>query len=215
MSPEIHLQEAHLKERIIENAWDRFRTDGFVRVSVDEIASALAMSKKTFYKVFESKEQLVEHIVERMMGEIATQLDRIARADTSFVNKLGELLGYMATVPSRVGFPLMQDIQRHLPQLWKRVEQFRAERINETFGRLLEQGISENYIRPDLNKRLFLLAYLATVQQVMQPAVLSNESFSARDAAQGIMEIFFAGAFTERGRKEFASLRAHISSSTV
>ena len=37
----------------------RFLDAGFRRVSVDELTSDLAMSKRTFYRIFDSKEDLV------------------------------------------------------------------------------------------------------------------------------------------------------------
>lgn len=204
-----------LKDRIIESAWERFRTDGFAKVSIDEITAALVISKKTFYKVFESKEHLVEQMVHRKMGEIAANIERIVSSDASFVSKLSALLSFMATVPARVGVPMMHDVQRHLPRLWKRIEQFRVERVPQMFSLLLDQGVQEGYIRPEMNKRVFLLAYMAAVQQIMQPTVLANESFSAREAIRGIMELLFVGAMTERGRKEFSSTAVQESSFNV
>jgi hypothetical protein len=48
------------------------------------------------------------------------------------------------------------------------------------------------------------MAYLGAVENIMQPNVLSQESFSARDALQAIVRIFFTGIMTETARKQFA-----------
>ncbi len=202
-------EEQLLKERIISFAFDRFRTEGFAKVSVDDIAASLVISKKTFYKVFKSKEDLVVQIMNRHLGEVSTTVERIVSGNQSFVAKLGALLSYLGTIPGRVGIALLQDVQRHMPYLWKRIEQFRSERVTSLFGHLIDQGMAEGYIRHDLNKRIFLLSYMAAIQQIVQPSVLANESFSAQEAISSILELFFKGALTDLGRKEFSSAQHH------
>ncbi|MFN0158723.1 MAG: TetR/AcrR family transcriptional regulator [Bacteroidota bacterium] len=200
------------KERILAHAQERFRHEGFAKISIDDLASSLGMSKKTIYKIFSNKEDIIEQIMNRRMGEIATSIDRIVAGSENFSGKLRGLMTFFGSIVGQVGFPMVQDVQRLLPHLWKKVEEFRAKRIIETFGNLVDQGMREGFIRPDLNKRLFLLAYLNSVQQIMQPAVLAHESFSAREAIQEIIEIFFRGTMTDAGRKQFEQLQQQQSS---
>jgi len=202
-------EEELLKERILSAAFDRFRTDGFARVSIDDIASSLVMSKKTFYKFFASKDDLIEQLVDRLLADVKAHVERIVSSDQTFVAKLSALLSYLGSLPAHAGLPMLNDLQRHAPHLWKRVEQFRLQRIPDIFSRLLKQGIREGHVRPDLHQRIFLLSYMAAVQLIMQPSVLANESFSAREAISGIMELFFKGALTDRGRKQLAKVQIH------
>ncbi len=208
-------EEELLKERILSAAINRFRTDGFARVSIEDIASSLVMSKKTFYKVFASKDDLVEQIVDRLLADVKGNVERIVSSDQTFVEKLSALLSYLGSVPAHAGLPMLNDLQRHAPHLWKRVEQFRLQRIPDIFSRLLKQGIQEGHVRPDLHQRIFLLSYMAAVQLIMQPSVLANESFSAREAISGIMELFFKGALTDRGRKQLEKVQLHPTTFTL
>ena len=47
--------ENELKQSIVDLAYKKFSQHGFKKVTMDEIASELAISKKTVYKHFESK----------------------------------------------------------------------------------------------------------------------------------------------------------------
>ena len=51
------------KDKILNYSKDRFFKDGFYKVTMDNIASGMRISKKTIYKYFTSKESLVESIV--------------------------------------------------------------------------------------------------------------------------------------------------------
>lgn len=201
---------SELKERIIAHARDRFFREGFAKISVDEIVSDLSMSKKTFYQHFESKDDLVVEMMERKFTELNAIMDRILSAETDFVHKLQDFVTYIGGMLGTISKAMFADVQRHLPHLWKRIEQFRRERLTKNISILVQQGRSEGLIRDDVNPRLFLLAYLATIDGIMQANVLMNESFSSREALEGIMNIFFKGILTDAGRIQLNELQHSI-----
>jgi hypothetical protein len=57
-----------------------------------------------------------------------------------------------------------------------------------------------------MNPRVFLMSVLGTIDRIMQPDVLANESFSISGALQEILAIFFRGGLTARGREQFEEL---------
>lgn len=52
------------RERILNAAYSLFRQRGYTRVSIDEIASASGLTKRTLYSHFESKDALLEAVLE-------------------------------------------------------------------------------------------------------------------------------------------------------
>lgn len=52
------------RQRIIETAYVLFWKHGFARTSVDEIAAAAQLSKRTLYSHFESKDLLLTEVME-------------------------------------------------------------------------------------------------------------------------------------------------------
>jgi AcrR family transcriptional regulator len=197
---------SELKEKILNHARERFLRDGFAKISVDELTSDLSMSKKTFYQAFENKDELIEEIVQRKLAEINANMDRILSADTDFVHKLQEFIAYMGSVLGTMSKQMMSDMHKHQPQLWTRVEKFRRERLTKNNVILLDQGMREGFIRKDVNAKVFIYALLASVEGVIQPQVLMNESFSSKEGLQAIMNIFFRGILTEAGRAKLDSI---------
>lgn len=53
-----------IKDRIIQSAGALFGQRGLKSVSMDDIATHLSMSKKTLYKWFENKDQIVQASLE-------------------------------------------------------------------------------------------------------------------------------------------------------
>lgn len=196
-------EEEIIKEKIISFCQDQFTRDGFAGTSVDEISSGLAISKKTFYKYFSSKEDVVQQVLDRFMGTIRANVERILLNDKSAVEKYSEVITMIGTNASRLIPAFGRDLQRRMPHLWNQIEEFRRQRISDVFTRLNHQGIQEGTMRPDMNPRVFLMSVLASIDRIMQPEVLANESFSFGGAIEEILGIFFKGAMTQKGRDQF------------
>ncbi len=189
------------KERIFARADERFMKEGFARITVDDLTSDLAMSKKTFYKIFRSKEDLVEQLIMRALGNVALSLEKVMTGDRPFPDRIR---GFMSVIPlfaRRVDSPLAYDIQRHLPTVWAKIEEFRGKRMAMYLTRVFEQGKAEGYIRSDVPVRLLVLSVIGAVQSIVRPIVLAEESFSTREAVAGIFSLFLRGSLTDTGRE--------------
>jgi TetR/AcrR family transcriptional regulator, cholesterol catabolism regulator len=200
------------KERIIELARARFLSDGFARVSVDEIVSSLGMSKKTFYKYFDAKEYLVNVLVDRTLGEVSLKIDGIISSHATFPAKLNGLIQTVGIVFRTISKQMIRDLQIYLPDTWGRIQAFRRDRIYSLWAALIEEGKRTGYIRPELNQRIFILALYSVVEGIVNPTVLVNESFSADEALENIVTILLKGILTEDTAREFRPI-SHTSQS--
>lgn len=69
-----------LKEKIIRQAKQMFWDYGLKRVGIDDICTELHISKKTFYTVFKTKNELIEEILKSVRIE-KKQMEEIADND--------------------------------------------------------------------------------------------------------------------------------------
>lgn len=199
-------EEASAKIRIIEYAMPLFIQSGFARVSVEDITSALGMSKKTFYKYFDSKEDLVHQIVLRITGDMGMQIGSIIGSDDPFVLKLNRLVSVLHVRFSKFSAAMLRDIQIHAPASWTYIQEFRRTKILTVWGNLIAQGQREGFIRPTINPRLLLLSMIGVVESVVNPRTLAEESFSTDEAIKGIIDMLFRGILTEAAVREIDAL---------
>ena len=87
------LSQRDTKVQILKTASELFHQFGFHKVSVDEIISKISISKKTFYKHFESKEILVLKLIENKLAGIDTFIDKLIKDKTfSYREKINRWL---------------------------------------------------------------------------------------------------------------------------
>ena len=191
------------RERVLEYARNEFLSRGFSKVTLDEIATDLGVSKKTLYKFYPSKEELLRASLHAMMRSAGWDLERISSSDKPFADKLAEAMVTMGRYVSRFRKEGIADIQRSAPTIWKELDKFREEHIVSKLVAMIVQARRENIFRPEIQEQVLIRMLVSSIQTVINPQVLTQYSFSAQEAVQGIMKILFEGALTDEARKEF------------
>src|ERR1041384_6531898 len=89
------------RRRILDAAYLLFRARGYTRVSVEEIAAAAAVTKRTLYRHFESKDVIVEEILEaqhRLALTTSRTLSHFSKTADELVDVLfSEIAAWSAT----------------------------------------------------------------------------------------------------------------------
>jgi AcrR family transcriptional regulator len=160
---------------IIEGARELFYKKGFRKVSMDELADYLKMSKKTIYNYYSSKSQLIESIFEEYRISIALKIDQlISDPSLSFSEKLKGMMAGVAYALSGMSSIFLQDIEYHMPALWKKVNQYKNEAAYLRFNRLMEEGIKNGHIRKEVNKSVVVALYASAIHNLLDPRFLSS-----------------------------------------
>lgn len=201
--PETKLDE-DVKKRILDEARTLFFRYGFSKVTMDEAAEALGMSKKTLYRYFPSKEELLQEVTTNHMDECDTELKAIChRTELSPLERLKLTMNYITGIFSKMSEPLVHDLRRNAPEIWKRVEEARQKNIATDFGSLIKEGRQKGQFRKDVDERLFILIYSHVVRDILNPETLSGLPFKPSQVYDTICKVLFEGLLTDKARAEY------------
>jgi TetR/AcrR family transcriptional regulator, cholesterol catabolism regulator len=195
------LPEAALSRRIIAAARRHFFAHGFRAITTDDLAAELALSKKTLYALFPSKEALLEAVVLEKFAGVDAEVARIS-GDRSLgcMEKLHELLTCLQREMEEIQPSFVRDMQRGAPEIFALIERRRAGIIREHFGALFEQSRRVGMIRQDVPTALLIAVILGAVNAVVNPAKLAELNLQPREGLLSILRIVLEGAMTEKGR---------------
>ena len=191
-----------MQEQIIEQIQEKLFVEGFYKTTMDEVASELGMSKKTVYKFFPSKEDLVNAIAEHFMHSMRKKILTALSSDRNAIEKLGELIKILASVSQKVSPARMEEIRRHFPSIWNKIDKFRAKMMFENITRVIEQGKSEGLV-VEYPTVIIMHVLVGSIRNVVTPDFIVNNSFSIIEAAQFTFRIIIGGILTEKGKKQF------------
>ena len=196
-------KEKSIHDRILLFASDQFLRLGFTKVTIEEIASGLGMSKKTLYKFFPSKEDLLRAGVRFVLHGIARRIDEIVSSTKPVTEKIADIMVVVGRQIGKINRFNTMNLHKVAPDVWKEIETFRREQILSKMSRLIAQGRREKVIREELNEHVLMMMLVHSVQGIITPDVLSQASFSAEEAFKTVMKTIFEGALTEEGKKNF------------
>ena len=182
------------RRSILAAARIHFFKHGFRRVTMDDLAAGLGVSKKTLYLHFPSKDALLEAVLRDKYEHIRATLSQIARGRADrFPEALHALLRGVQSELDELQPPFLRDM-RKAPEVFKRLEQRRARLIRDHFGRLFRQGQRDGHVRTDLPAKLMIETLLASIQAIMNPTKLAELGLAPRSAFTGLIGLLLHGA---------------------
>jgi len=195
-----------LRPRIVEAARDLFLSRGFVRVTADDIAAEVGISKATLYKEFDNKEEILRAVVHALMAVIIGRVDTIMKDDTmSFVERLAALFAFVGGRISQFGPLFLRDLQKSAPAVWKEVEEFRRDKIIINFGVILAAGHKQGFFRGDVDTDLLMKMFLKLVEEFVNPAEILRSGRTPAETFESVIKVFFQGILTDKGRLDFSA----------
>lgn len=196
-------KEKETRSRIIAKANEVFLKMGFSKVTMDELANDLGMSKKTLYKHFSSKEDLLKVMMTEFRCGIHDYIESCMEDEgIDFVEKLKRVMIYVSEQMAKVSTPFAEDMRRNAPELWREMEDFRQKHGVENFTKLLREGVEAGIFRSDINEYLIAMIYINSAQSLVNPAILAEIPFTATEVFTAIKKVLFQGILTEEGRKK-------------
>ena len=144
-----------LKEKIIRQAKQMFWDYGLKRVGIDDICNELHISKKTFYTVFKTKNELIEEILKIVRIE-KKKMEEIADND-NIIEYLISKTNTFRNKPRRDDekfFQIHFDMKKYYSELFdKHCRLIKEDAEVNTLG-ILNMGIAQGLFREDMDLTL-------------------------------------------------------------
>ena len=199
------IKEPNLSEdrlRILKYSRNKFHSEGFYKTTMDELARELHVSKKTIYKYFPSKENLLEEICLDTSCEIMNKIESIIDGTEDVVVKFVKLLNMHSNFTMNISDKWLRDLSVHAPEIRKNLDEMKNEQVNKVFTKLLEQGkrekLIENYPTP-----IIIASFNSSLKSVLNHDFLINNKFSIHNAFKITYEMLLNGILTDTGKGKF------------
>ena len=138
-----------LKATILPMAREAFRLHGIRAVKMDDLASALKMSKRTLYETYQNKEALLIDILRQSMEEHHTAMETFKKQNNDVMDLILEHFRIQTEIYSNTNPQFFRDLKFYpgLTDKFRDIEKYNFERTMEVFS----HGIEEGYFRKEVN----------------------------------------------------------------
>ena len=191
-----------MKQKILEKSKELFLNLGFKSVTMDEIANALGVSKKTIYKYFTNKTSLVDAVTGFMFDIICNSIDEICARK---LNPIDELFFIKRAVLDHLNdeksSPVYQ-LQKYYPKIYASLKQKQFHMMHETIQDNLERGIQHGLFRAAIDKDFISRLYFNGMVGIKDQELFPLKKYSMNTLMDYYLEYHLRGIATEKGIKQ-------------
>jgi TetR/AcrR family transcriptional regulator, cholesterol catabolism regulator len=197
---------------ILEKVRDLFFKYGVRSISMDDICRETGISRKTIYKLFTSKNNLVEKLLEleREHFEIIFNTDKF----DGEVNAIDILLMVSKDVNNKfsdISPSMTFDLKKYYPDTYHKHIEERIEFIFEKIRINLVKGINQGVYRDDLTVELVSRLYIRRLIDLHNPEFFPADKFSFQTLFDVMFDNFIRGIANEKGIEYYEKQKQKIS----
>ncbi len=160
-------------------------------MNMDELAQQAGVSKRTIYRYFRSKEEIIEASLDAFTAEMAQKVENITAQDLPAPEMIAAIMKNLITYGQFILNPMvLNDLRIHYPQLWKKIDAFRLEKARVAISRYMQQ--SKNPALQEIDPRIITAIILASIQAVLNPDFILENGFTFESTATQLSKFLLA-----------------------
>lgn len=175
-------------DRVLEACQRLWQKRGLKDFTMDELAAEAGLSKRTVYKHFRSKEEILTRVVERMMEDISAEsqrlLDEGCPAEAIFQHMMDYLLVRGSFLTSQRS---LEEILRYYPHLWQKISDFRLQRLDYVVNTVT--GRPEASTPPGIDASIAKAVIISSINTILDPRFLLENGFSFKEASRQVFRL--------------------------
>lgn len=197
-----NMKESHsrleLRKRIVSTAFDSFTTYGIKSITMDDIAAALGISKRTLYEVFSDKETLLMECLSKAQKDADAYVKDVYENASNVLEVLLNLYQHSIEKFHSTNKKFFDDIKKY-PKVHDELMKRRM-RDSEDAISFFKLGVQQGYFRDDVNFAIVNLLVREQLNLLMNTELCRKYSFL--DVYESIMFTYLRGISTEKGGKK-------------
>ena len=173
------------REQIMKAAEKLFSDKGFAQTTIDDISKASEYSRRTIYSYYESKDDILHHIVEKGLMELKEDIQNAVNLDEDFITVYKAICIAMSKYQSKYphsadnvnrantanfDFENPSDTVKHILQL--------GMEINTILAAFIENGKEQGIVRQDITPMLTVYILWSSITSFLSLAQSKGQFIS-------------------------------------
>lgn len=199
------------QEKWLQRVAEMFMRYGIKALTMDDVARELGISKKTLYQFVESKDDLVNKVMEAHLtvecGRAVVVADTSSDALDEMFMVIHENLGDMQRMKSNMLF----ELQKYHREAWDKIQAYQRGFLYKVVVDNLQRGVKEGLYRDDFDVDIVAKLHLAQTFAIFDESWFPKPPYNSMTLFREAIMHYLHGVLSEKGRQE---LQRRINQST-
>jgi TetR/AcrR family transcriptional regulator, cholesterol catabolism regulator len=192
-----------MRERIIQTAQQMFLQYGIKRITIDDIARQLGISKKTFYLFFTSKDDLIASVSEQDVTQVQEALKQIANTHQEPLTHLLALVNFITSQLFRYHPSFITDIYQRYEEDWRKYQNFIHTELYPQLSQVFQKGIKSGIFQNDINASIMARGILELLRIPFNTHVFPPSEYDFGQVNSQLAYTFIAGTLTNHAQQNW------------
>lgn len=196
------------QEKWLRRIAELFMRLGIKSLTMDDVARELGISKKTLYQFVESKDDLVNKVIELHLSEECARSEEVAKVAKDALDEmlivLKENVGDMQRMKANIIF----ELQKYHRDAWEQLQEYQRGFLYKVVRDNLERGIREGLYRDDFDADIVTKLHLAQSFAIFDETWFPKPPYSGETLFKEAIMLYLQSILSEKGRQ---ALKAKIS----
>ena len=184
----------NLKEQILDTSTALFRTKG-LKFTMQDVANEMHVAKKTIYKLYPSKEELLMDLVKTGFARIQSAKQAVLESDLPMKEKIARVLIEMPEDYKTLDFRNLGGIEEKYPAVFREITHH-LESEWEPINSLLEEGKRQGLVK-DISVPVLKQIVTASIDSFLYSDGLKRSGISYQEALEKMIEILMKGVWND------------------
>lgn len=193
--------EHQISDRIKQKANDLIMQYGIRSVSMDDIAKALGISKKTIYQYFADKDELIEAVIKDKIEFTQNCCEKDKALAKDAVHEVFLAMQMMQEMFQNMNPSIIYDMEKFHPKAYQIFYQHKYNYLYQVLKSNIERGMSEALYRDDLYTEVLLKARLENITLAFNQQLFPKNKFNLVEIETALTEHFLFGIASAKGHK--------------
>ena len=198
----LYSKKLKLKDLILEKTRELFLTIGFKSVTMDHIANAMGISKKTIYNFFENKTDLVKSVSNYMFTSITKGITEIKKTSEDPINELYDINLFLIKYLKKESTSPLYQLEKYYPLIHKNINSKQFDFITKSTKESLENGIKLGLFRHDIKIDFISRLYFKGMIGIRDLDTFPSEMYDPVKLKIDFIEYHLRAIVTEKGLKK-------------
>ncbi len=188
-----------IRDRIIEEATSKFLEYGIRYVTMDGIAAALGMSKRTVYEVFKDKTTLVHSCLEVSAEKRRKKNAEICQSSKNVIEMMFLFMREGIKAMKDVNPVFFRDMEKLYPKTLKKIRENNEKEGIGLTKEILRNGINQELFRPEINISIVAKLFHEQMNLLADEKIFLRDEYNYIDVFQSLVTNFVRGISTKKG----------------
>ena len=190
-----------MKNKIIAKCEELFLELGFKNVTMDDIAYAMGISKKTIYIHFSNKTELIENVVFSVLEFFHKNIEQIIKEAVNPIEELYDIKMFVMNYLKNERGSTQFQLKKYYPKIFEQLEVKKFQKMHSSVEKGLKKGIKLNLFRDNIDVGFISRVYFMGMTGIRNTDVFSEEDFSKNYLMESYLEYHLRAIVTAKGLK--------------